>query len=86
MDTDYKKEPRGRVERRLEISGQFSISYLTREWTDEWKQKLLDGDQQAQDELIRAADCELRAHPDEVYAQFIRITMCDPELVEVSDD
>lgn len=57
-------DPRGSIVVEATVSGRWAISLLTEGWTDEEKQGLLDGDQEAIDALEDAA---LRATMNEAH-------------------
>lgn len=59
------KELRGTARAVYRLEGRWSLSFLTKGWTDEEKQNLRDGDPEARDALKSVLFSCVRATPDE---------------------
>jgi hypothetical protein len=59
-------EPRGSIEVYLEVSGQWALSHLTRDWSHAQRHALLAGDLDARQHLLDAAERATLAEPDRV--------------------
>lgn len=59
-------EPRGSVRMELLVTGTWAISLLTEGWTEKEKQRLMDGDRVALNELFDRAEQQTLRLPDDV--------------------